>query len=104
MTKGLPPLEVNVAEFNTKIPEDEDNWEVELPPDFVLIGALGMEPKLLNDVPSRPNAKEWQTVLDYKIRQLQKLGTWVIEDLPKGHMAIPCSVALMVKSHLTRCT
>ena len=38
MTEGLPPLEVNVAEFDTKIVEDEDDWEAELPLDFALIG------------------------------------------------------------------
>ena len=53
--------------------------------------------KLLNDVLSRLHAKEWQMVLDYKIRQLQKLGTWVIEDLPKGHMAIPYNTVLKEK-------
>ena len=46
---------------------------------------------------SEPNAKEWQTVLDYEISQLQKLGTWVIEDLPKGHTVIPCSMVLKEK-------
>ena len=84
-------------ELNAKIAEDEDDWEVELPPDFALIGTLGMEPKLVNDALSRPYAKEWQTALDYEIRQLQKLSTWVIEDLPKGHTAIPCSVVLKEK-------
>ena len=50
MAKGLPPLEVNIAELNAEVVEDEDDWEAELPPDFVLIGALGMEPKSLNDI------------------------------------------------------
>ena len=97
MTEGLPPLEVNVAEFDTKIVEDEDDWEAELPPDFALIGALGTEPKSLDDALSGPHAKEWQTALDYEIGQLQKLGTWVIKDLPKGHTAIPCSAVLKEK-------
>ena len=97
MAKGLPLLDVNVAELNAKVAEDEDDWEVELPPDFVLIGALGMEPKSLDDALSGPHAKEWQTALDYKISQLQTLGTWVIEDLPKGHTAIPCSAVLKEK-------
>ena len=97
MAKGLPPLEANIAEFETEILEDEDDWKAELPPDFALIGTLGMEPKLLDDVLSRPHAKEWQTALNYKIGQLQKLSTWVIEDLPKGHTAIPCSTVLKEK-------
>ena len=97
MAEGLPPLEANVVELNARIAEDEDDWEVELPHDFVLIGALGMEPKLLNDALSGPHAKEWQTALNYEIGQLQKLSTWVIEDLPKGHTAIPCSAVLKEK-------
>ena len=63
----------------------------------MLIGALGTEPKSLDDMLSGPNVKEWQTALNYEIGQLQKLGTWVIEDLPKGHMAIPCSMVLKEK-------
>ena len=63
MAKGLLPLEVNIAELNAEIAEDEDDWEVELPPDFALIGALGMEPKSIDDALSGPHAKEWQTAL-----------------------------------------
>ena len=70
---------------------------MELPPNFVLIGTLGTEPKSLNDALSGPHAKEWQTMLDYKIGQLEKLGTWVIEDLLKGHNAILCSAVLKEK-------
>jgi hypothetical protein len=44
-----------------------------------------------------PNAKEWQEALDYEIGQLEKLGTWVVENLPAGHTAIPCSKVLRVK-------
>ena len=50
MAEGLPPLDANVVELNAEIVEDEDDWEVELPPDFALIGALGMEPKSLGDM------------------------------------------------------
>ena len=39
-------------------------------------------------------------MLDYEIGQLEKLGTWVIEDLPKGHNAIPCSTVLKEKCGL----
>ena len=97
MAQGLPPLDANIADLQNDIPEDKEDWEVELPPDFALIGAVGTEPKSLNDVLSRPHAKEWQTALDYEIGQLEKLGTWVIEDLPKGHNTIPCSTVLKEK-------
>ena len=38
-----------------------------------------------------------RTALDYEISQLKKLGTWVVEDLPKGQSAIPCSEVLKIK-------
>ena len=43
------------------------------------------------------NTQQWQTVLDYEISQLEKLGTWVVEDLPNGQSAIPCSEVLKIK-------
>ena len=94
MAQGLPPIDANVADLQTNIPEDEEDWEVEL------IGALGTELKSLDDALSRPHTKEWQTALDYEIGQLEKLGTWVIEDLPKGHNTIPCSAVLKEKCGL----
>ena len=97
MAQGLPPLDANIADLQNNIPEDEEDWEVELPPDFALIGTLGTEPRSLDNALSGPHTKEWQTVLDYEIGQLEKLGTWVIEDLPKGHNTIPCSAVLKEK-------
>ena len=97
MAQGLPLLDANIADLKNDIPEDEEDWEAELPPNFTLIGALGTEPRSLNDALSGPHAKEWQTALDYEISQLKKLGTWVIEDLPKGHNAILCSAMLKEK-------
>ena len=94
------PLDANIVDFQTNIPEDEEDWEAELPPDFALIGALGTELKSLDDALSGPHAKEWQTTLDYKIGQLEKLGTWVIEDLPKGHNTILCNAMLKEKCGL----
>ena len=43
------------------------------------------------------NAKEWQEAPDYKISQLEKHGTWVVQDLPPGQTAIPCSEVVRVK-------
>ena len=33
----------------------------------------------------------------YEISQLEKLGTWVVEDLPKGQVVIPCGEVLRIK-------
>ena len=73
MAQGLPPLDANIVDLQNDIPEDEEDWEVELPPDFMLIGTLGTEPRSLDDVLSRPHAKEWQTTLDYKSVSLKNL-------------------------------
>ena len=100
MAQGLPLLDTNIADLQNNIPEDKEGWEVELPPDFVLIGTLGTKPKSLDNALSGPHAKEWQTVLDYEIGQLEKLGTWVIEDLPKGHNPILCSAVQRILDSL----
>ena len=65
-------------------PEDEP-----LPPYFALIRPMNFEPKSLDKALRGPDAGKWQESLDYEISQLEKLGTWVVEDLPKGQMAIP---------------
>ena len=61
MAQGLPPLDANIADLQTDIPEAGEDWEAELPPDFTLIGTLGTEPKSLNIVLSGHHVKEWQT-------------------------------------------
>ena len=100
MAQGLPLLDTNIADLQNDIPEDEEDQEAELPPDFALIGTLGTKLKSLDNALSGPHTKEWQTMLDYEIGQLEKLGTWVIEDLLKGHNAIPCSTVLKEKCGL----
>ena len=44
-----------------------------------------------------PDADKWQEALEYEISQLERLDTWVVEDLPKGQVAIPCSEVLKIK-------
>ena len=44
-----------------------------------------------------PDAKHWQEALNYEIGQLEKLETWDVIDLPKGHTAMPCSEVIKVK-------
>ena len=69
----------------------------ELPPDVTALGHSDSDPKTFEEALCGPNAKEWQEALDYEINQLQKLGTWVMEDLPTGQTAIPCSKVVRVK-------
>ena len=70
---------------------------MDLPPDFALIGGLNSDPTSLDEALRGPDAQKWQEALDYEINQLEKMGTWIIEDLPAGHTAIPCSEVLRIK-------
>jgi Reverse transcriptase (RNA-dependent DNA polymerase) len=106
MADTLPPLEANIAgidlndddlDIKIELPEDKESWSADLPPDFPLLGSMGTEPQLLDEALCGPNTKEWQAALDYEVGQLEKLGTWVIKDLPKGHMAIHCNEVLKEK-------
>ena len=62
-----------------------------LPPDLAFVGIMDLEPNSLDKALRGPKAREWQMALDYEISQLETLNTWVVEDLPKEHTAIPCS-------------
>ena len=104
MADTKPPLVANITEFNleddegqTEFPEENDDVASDLPPDFALIGGMGIGPQLFDEALCGPNTKEWQAAFDYEISQLEKLGTWVIEDLPAGHTAIPCNEVLRKK-------
>ena len=106
MHNALPPLEANAAYLGDPddgdgigiyIPEDDDDTFAALPPDFATVGAMGTEPASIDEALRGPNADKWQAALDYEINQLEKLGTWVIEDLPKGQTVIPSSVVLKEK-------
>ena len=69
----------------------------DLPPDIAAVGHPSTDPQTLDEALQGPNAKEWREALEYEINQLQKLGTWVVEDLPPGQTAIPCSEVVKVK-------
>ena len=102
MNEGLPPLKANTMFLGDAdddgigiyLLEDDDNIFATLPPSFATVGAMDTEPASLDEALQGPNAKEWQVALDYEIGQLEKLGTWVIEDLPKGAPVIPCTEVL----------
>ena len=89
MAAELPLLEANIVETNITVPQDKEDWEADLLPNFTPIGALGTEPKLLDDTLSSSHMKEWQMALDHEICQLENFRTWVIEDLPEGCTVIP---------------
>ena len=74
-----------------------DQEDEMLPPDLALVGTLNSEPKSIDKALRGPDAEEWRKALEYKINQLKKLGTWIVEDLPKGQTAIPCSEVLKIK-------
>ena len=61
--------------------------------DFTLAAPASSMPRTLDG----PNSQQWQKALDYEIGQLEKLGTWVVEDLPEGQTAIPCTKVLREK-------
>ena len=105
MTEALPPLKENVVsiadpdddEIGIHLPEDDDDVFASLPTDFATVGAMGTEPASIDEALRGPNAKEWQATLDYEINQLKKLGTWVLEDPPKGKPIISCTKVLREK-------
>ena len=57
--------------------------------DYALATGIASKPQTLDEALQGPNAIQWQEALEYEISQLEKLGTWVIEDLPVGQTAIP---------------
>src|ERR1700749_382576 len=105
MAEGLSPLEANVMsltdpdgdDISIHLSEDDNDMFAKLPPDFAIVGAIDTEPASIDEALQGPNAKEWQASLDYKISQLKKLGTWVLEDPPKGEPIIPCTEVLKEK-------
>ena len=94
MNKGL---DANIATItgSTKIfdgsqTNGEDLYEPsDLPMDYTLATGIASKPWTLDKALRGPNVLQWQEALEYEISQLEKLGTWVIEDLPVGQTAIP---------------
>ena len=86
-------IEIQLA----KHPEQQSEDFYKLPPNIVLIRYSATDPKMLDEALQGSNAKKWQEALEYEINQLKKLGTRVVQDLPQGHMPIPCSKVVRVK-------
>ena len=107
MHNVLPLLEANsvvLCNLDDKIDgiriyalDDNNKLSDMLPPHFSTVGAMGTEPKSLDEALCGPNRNKWQAALNYKISQLEKLSTWVIEDLPQGAPVIPCTTVLKEK-------
>jgi len=77
--------------------DDLINWISQSQVDFALISASGRHPLTMDEALKGPNRDLWLKAYDYEIGQLEKLHTWVIEDLPKGETAIPYSEVLREK-------
>ena len=105
MYKGLVATVTTVVDLDQVVPpgefHDDPDCHIDcfqdLSPDLALASYSGVNPKTLDEALRGPNAKEWQEALKYEIIQLEKLKTWVVEDLPLGHTAIPCSEVIKVK-------
>ena len=71
--------------MSAQMEDENEGLSNTLPPYFALIGPFNSEPQSLDKALCGPDAKQWQEALDYEIGQLEKLRTWVVEDLPKGY-------------------
>jgi hypothetical protein len=80
-----------------ELPDNQEQMFTNLPPDFAVIGGLNSEPPSMDEALHGPDAQKWQEALNYEISQLKKMGTWIVEDLPAGHTAIPCTEVLRIK-------
>ena len=90
MHEGLVAAVMTVVDLDQVVPpeefHDDPDYYIDcfqdLPPDLALASYSGVDPKMLDKVLRGPNSKEWQEALEYEISQLEKLKTWVVEDLP----------------------
>jgi hypothetical protein len=99
LVAAMAPFVDNILDNKTfeEVNSIPNNDSFDLPPDIALAGHYNTDLKTINEALRGLNAKEWQEALDYKINQLEKLGTWEIFNLPQGHTAISCSKITCVK-------
>ena len=81
------------AHDDEQIPESNQDTYL----NYALIASDPHTPRLLEEALRGPDREHWKRALDYEISQLEKLGTWTIEDLPKGQTTIPCTEVLKEK-------
>ena len=109
MNEGLPLLKANTMFLGDAdddgigiyLPEDYDNIFVTLPPVLPLLALWALSQHHWMRPFEAQLPRNWQAALDYEIGQLEKLGTWVIEDLPKGAPIILCTEVLKRKHRPT---
>ena len=90
MHEGLVATVTTVVDLDHFVPPEKFHNDPDcyidcfqdLPPDLALASYSGVNPKMLDEALRGPNTKEWQEALEYEISQLEKLKTWVVEDLP----------------------
>ena len=98
LNQGLVAAVSTLPEEDTTDEVDDDVYSpYNIPPDIALAGYSFSDPTTLDEALRGPNVTEWLKALDYEINQLEKLGTWVVEDLPPGQTAIPCTGVTRVK-------
>jgi len=90
-------LQSNVMSPQNSFTEDPDKWFGLLAFHFAMPAISGTTPHMLNKALCGPSVMHWKKVLEYEINQLKRLGTWVIENLPKGETVIPCTEVLREK-------
>ena len=78
------------------LPSSKENFKCTLD-DFAFVATHPDDPKTLDEALRGPDTKHWENALQYEINQLEKLGTWEVEDLPAGQTPIPCSEVIRVK-------
>ena len=97
MHEGLTTAIAKSDDPDPDPPISDMDWLPKLLAQFALAAITSTTPRMLYEALCSPNANKWQVALDYEVGQLEKLKTWVIEDLPKGQTAILCSEVLKEK-------
>ena len=80
MHKGIT---IAIAKSNDSDPEPQIKdlgWLLELLVEFSLATISSTALYMLEEALHGPNVNKWQAASDYKVGQLEKLKTWVIED------------------------
>ena len=105
LNKGLDENLTSVEESNREVenaPEEAlfaVNGDLCVTPlaDYALGISLRSELKTLDEALCTPHAKQWQTMYNYEITQLEKLGSWELVRLPPGKTPILHSLVFKEK-------